>query len=96
MQPVHPIQYHVVKAEQAHRIAVIERRRLASGSPSHAPTEPTVVPVRVRRLGVAFASLVLALGLVAGAAAANQPSGGPAAGDDGCGGARPVIVPVAC
>ncbi len=91
MNAAHPLTYHVVKAEEAHRMARIERRAQITaaqhsshedkGRPSPAPVQRrSFVP---RAVGVALATVALVLSLVAGGVLANS-----AGGSGGGGGTR--------
>jgi hypothetical protein len=91
MNAVHPMQYHLIKAEEAHRLARIERRAMAQsaekspGASQH--HQPDVIRVQRRSLpravGVAMATVALLLAMVAGAALANEPQGNGGGGGGG-------------
>lgn len=89
MNAVHPLTYHVVKAEEAHRLARLERRAMAQSNErahgTHDEHQPQTVHTHrrwalPRAAGVAIATVALLLSIVAGAALANQPSGGGGGG----------------
>lgn len=91
MNAVHPHTYHVVKAEEAHRLARIERRSMAragNGETGH-PVSPHTAPVQRRRslraASAALATVALMLSILVGGALANEP---PAGGGAGGGAAR--------
>jgi hypothetical protein len=88
MQAVHPLTYHVVKAEEAHRLARLERRALARAghhedkteTTPHAHTAPVHRRIAPRAVGVAVATIALVLSLIAGGAIANSGGGGGGGG----------------
>jgi hypothetical protein len=93
MNPVHHSTYHLVKAEQEHRLARIERRAMA-----HAPTKtdaqtPSTSPVRHARTlrraaGAGLATVALLLSVLVGGVLANEQAGN--AGSGGGGGAARI------
>ena len=97
MNAVHPHTYHVVKAEQEHRLARMERRSSAMAANS-ADTRPDqdhrsdVAPVQrrksLRTAGAAVATIILTLGVLVGGALANEPA--PNGGGGGGGGSSRV------
>jgi hypothetical protein len=95
MNPVHPATYHVVKAEQADRLARIERRAQATSS-SHNDVvhHPHTSPVRRQRslrrtAGAGLATVARLLTVLVGGALANeQASSGASVGSSSGGGAK--------
>lgn len=97
MNAVHPLSYHVVKAEEAHRLARLERRAMATsaqpasnGHAGHAHHLPDVFRLQQRTMlpravGAAIATGALLLAMVGSAAFAQEQNGN---GGGGGGGAR--------
>ena len=83
MNAVHPQTYHVVKAEQEHRLARMERRSSAMAAisddsrPEH-EQRAHVAPVErrktLRTAATAVATIILTLGVLVGGALANEPA----------------------
>ena len=93
MNAVHPHTYQVVKAEQEHRLASIERRASAMAAtsadsrPDHeqrAQAAPVQRRKTLRTAATAVATIVLTLGVLVGGALANEPA--PNSGGGGGGG----------
>lgn len=86
MNAVHPLSYHVVKAEEAHRLALLERRAMAKnaqpadgGHAGHTHHLPDVFRVQRRTMlpravGAAIATGALLLAMVGSAALAEEQS----------------------
>ena len=84
MNAVQPLTYHVVKAEEAHRLARLERRAMAksaqqtdNGHVAHAHHLPDVFRIQRRAMfpravGAAIATGALLLAMVGGAALAEE------------------------
>ena len=86
MYASHGIGYETIKIEQADRLARAQRRMALSSQESTRGPSIHALPTLPRRAVVALASLVLALGVMAGAAAANDgtPSGSSAGSGSAC------------
>lgn len=86
MNAVHPHTFHVVKAEEAHRLALIERRSMARAGNGETvqPVSPHTGPVQRRRsfraAGAALATVALMLSILVGGALANEQSTGGGGG----------------
>ena len=92
MNPVQPLTYHVVKAEEAHRLATLERRAMAKsanqpsdGHAGHAHHQPDVFRVQRRSMlpravGAAIATGALLLAMVGTAALAQEQNSGGGGG----------------
>jgi hypothetical protein len=83
MNAVHPHTYHVVKAEQEHRLARMERRSSAmaansADSRSDHEQRTHAAPVQrrksLRTAAAAVATIILTLGVLVGGALANEPA----------------------
>lgn len=88
MNAAHPLTYHLVKAEEAHRLARLERRaRISADRPAthqdvvhHRPVHDKGRRLVPRAVAVAVTTIALVLGLVAGGALANSGGGGGGGG----------------
>lgn len=86
MNPVHHSTYHLVKAEQEHRLARIERRANAqAGTHTQAEQTPSTSPVQRhgtlrRAAGAGLATVILLLGVLVGGTLANEPTGNAGGG----------------
>jgi hypothetical protein len=92
MNAVHPHTYHVVKAEQEHRLARMERRSSAMAAtradsrPDHeqrAQAAPVQRRKTFRAAATAVATIILTLGVLVGGALANEPASNSGGGGGG-------------
>ncbi|HSH21915.1 MAG TPA: hypothetical protein VK992_04745 [Candidatus Caenarcaniphilales bacterium] len=79
MNPVHPLNYHLAKAEEAHRLALIERRAMARSGQADNRLTPETPPVQrrmaiPRAVAAAAATVALLLSIVVGSVVANEQS----------------------